>query len=179
MGWAPDLGLSSSPASDSWKEPPKVLGDRGRDFPQQRARHPKVFDVHLDVALLAPLTNPCTPTSLSGSCSVAQLCPTPWTAARQASLSLTISWSLLKLMSFESVMPSNHLILCCPLLLPPSIFPSIRGFSNELTLCIKWPKDWSFSFNIYGTELKPPTIQSCLPEQACSKSAQRLNPCGC
>ena len=70
------------------------------------------------------------------------------TAARQASLSLTNSWSLLKLMSIESVMPSNHLILCCPLLLPPSIFPSIRVFSNELALYIRWPKYWGFSFNI-------------------------------
>ena len=73
---------------------------------------------------------------------------TPWTAARQASLSITNSQSLLKLMPIESVMPSNHLILCCPLLLPPSIFPSIRVFSNESALRIRWPKYWSFSFNI-------------------------------
>ena len=66
----------------------------------------------------------------------------------QASLSFTTSWSLPKLMSMESVMPSNHLILCHPLLLPPSIFPSIRVFSNESVLCIRWPKYWSFSFNI-------------------------------
>ena len=72
----------------------------------------------------------------------------PWTAALQASLSLTNSWSLLKLMSIESVMPSNHLILCRPLLLPPSIFPSIRVFSNESALRIRWPNYWSFSFNI-------------------------------
>ena len=72
----------------------------------------------------------------------------PWTAARQASLSITSSQSLLKLMSIESVMPSNHLILCHPLLLLPSIFPSIRVFSNELVLCIRWPKYWSFSFSI-------------------------------
>ena len=72
----------------------------------------------------------------------------PWTAAHQASLSITNSWSSLKLMCIESVMPSNHLILCCPLLLPPSIFPSIRVFSNESALCIRWPKYWSFSFNI-------------------------------
>ena len=77
-----------------------------------------------------------------------QLFVTPWTAAHQASLSITISQNLLKLMSSESVMPSNHLILCRPLLLPPSIFPSIRVFSNELVLCIRWPKYWSFSFNI-------------------------------
>ena len=72
---------------------------------------------------------------------------TPGTAAQQASLSITNSWSLLKLMSIESVMPSSHLILCHPLLLLPSIFPSIRVFSNELDLRIRWPKYWSFSFN--------------------------------
>ena len=73
---------------------------------------------------------------------------TPWTAARQASLSNTNSPSLLRLMSIESVMPSNHLILCHPLLLPPSIFPSIRVFSKESVLHIRWPKYWSFSLNI-------------------------------
>ena len=74
----------------------------------------------------------------------------PWSAAHQASLCFTISQSLLKLMSIESVMPSNHLILCCPLLLLPSVFPSIRVFSNELVLVlpIRWPKYWSFSFSI-------------------------------
>ena len=72
----------------------------------------------------------------------------PWTAAHQASLSFTISWNLLKLMSIRSVMPSNYLILCRPLLLLPSIFPSIRVFSNELALHIRWPKYWSFSFSI-------------------------------
>ena len=73
---------------------------------------------------------------------------TPWTTARQASLSITNSWSLPKLMSIESVMPSNHLILCRPLLLPPLIFPSIGVFSNESVLRIRWPKYWSFSFSI-------------------------------
>ena len=73
---------------------------------------------------------------------------TPWTAACQASLSITSSQSLPKLMSIESVMPSNHLILCRPLLLLPSIFPNIRVFSNESTLHIRWPKYWSFRFNI-------------------------------
>ena len=72
---------------------------------------------------------------------------TPWTAAHQASLSIN-SWGLLKLMSFELVMPSNPLILCHPHLLPPSIFPSIRVFSNESVLHIRWPKYWSFSFSI-------------------------------
>ena len=73
---------------------------------------------------------------------------TPWTAACQASLSITKSWSLLKLMSIESVMPSSHLILCHPLILLPSIFPSIRVFLNESALHIRWLKYWSFSFNI-------------------------------
>ena len=73
---------------------------------------------------------------------------TPWTATFQASLSITNSWSLLKLMSIESVIPSNHLTLCHPLLLLPSIFPCIRVFSNEAVLCIRCPKHWSFSFNI-------------------------------
>ena len=77
-----------------------------------------------------------------------QLFVTSWTAARQASLSITKSWSLLKLISIESVMPYNQLILCCPLLLPPSIFPSVRVFLNESVLCIRWPKYWSFSFSI-------------------------------
>ena len=82
------------------------------------------------------------------SLSHVQLFVTPWTAACQASLSITISWSLLKLMSTELVMPFNHLILGCSLLLPPSIIPRIRVFSNESVLCIKWPKYWSFSFSI-------------------------------
>ena len=73
---------------------------------------------------------------------------TPWTTVLQASLSFTISWSLLKLMSMESVMPSNHLILCRPLLLLPSIFPRIKVFSNESALCISWLKYWSFIFSI-------------------------------
>ena len=82
----------------------------------------------------------------------------PWTAARQASLSITNSQSLLKLMSIELVMPSNHLILCCPLFLPPSIFPSIRVFSSESVLCIRWPKYWSFSFNISPSKEHPGLI---------------------
>ena len=73
---------------------------------------------------------------------------TPWTEALQASMSITNSWSLLKLMSIESLMPSNHLILSHPLLLLPSIFSGIRAFSNELVLRMRWPKDWSFTFNI-------------------------------
>ena len=82
------------------------------------------------------------------SLSHVRLFATPWTAAHQASLSITTSRSLLKLTSIELVMTSNHLILCRPLLLPPSIFPSIRVFSNESVLCIRWPKYWNFSFTI-------------------------------
>ena len=82
------------------------------------------------------------------SLSFVQLFATPWTVARQASLSFTVSQSLLKLMCIESVMPFNHLILCHSLLLLPSVFPSIRIFSNESALCVRWPKYWSFRFSI-------------------------------
>ena len=82
------------------------------------------------------------------SLSCIRLFVTPWTAACQASLSIANSQSLLKFMSIESVMPSNHLILCCCLILLPSVFPSIRVFSKESVLCIRWPNDWSFSFSI-------------------------------
>ena len=94
---------------------------------------------------------------------VAQSCPAlcnPWTVARQSSLSITNSRSLLKFMYIESVMPSNHLILCHPLLLLPSILPNIRVFSNESALCIRWPKYWSFSFNISPANEHPGLI-SC------------------
>ena len=93
-----------------------------------------------------PLLSLCTFPVQSLSC--VRLFVTPWTATCQASLSITNSWSLLKLMSIESLMPSNHLILCHPLLLLPSIFPSIKVFSNESVLCIRWPKYWNFTFNI-------------------------------
>ena len=91
------------------------------------------------------------------SLSCVRLFATPWTAAHQASLSITHSQSLLKLLSIKSVMPSNHLILCHPLLLP-SIFPSIRVFSNESALRISWPKYWSFSFNISPSNEHPGLI---------------------
>ena len=87
-----------------------------------------------------------------------RLLATPWAAARQASLSINNSWSLLKLMSIKSVMPSNHLILCHPLLLLPSIFPSIRVFSNESVLCIRWPNHWSFSFSFSPSKEYPGLI---------------------
>ena len=92
------------------------------------------------------------------SLSHVQLFATPWMAAPQDSLSITNSRSLLKLMSIESMMPSNHLILCHPLLLLPSIFPTIRVFSNESALRIRWPKYWSFSFNISPSNEYPGLI---------------------
>ena len=92
------------------------------------------------------------------SLSLVWLFATPWTAACQASLSITNSWSLLKLISIDSVMPSNHLILCYPLRLPPSIFPSISVFSNESTLHMTWPKYWSFSFGISPSSEHPGLI---------------------
>ena len=92
------------------------------------------------------------------SLSHVRLFVTPWTAAHQASLSITNSQSPSKPMSIESVMPSNHLILCRPLLLLPSIFPNIRVFSNESALRITWPKDWSFSFNISPSNEHPGLI---------------------
>ena len=94
------------------------------------------------------------------SLSYIRLFTTPWTAACQASLSITNSKSLPKLMSIESVMPPNHLILCHPLLLLPSIFPSIRVFSNDSALHIRWPKYWSFSFNI-SPSIEHPGLISC------------------
>ena len=95
-----------------------------------------------------------------GCCSLScvQLFVTPWIAAHQASLFITISWNLLKLTSTELVMPSNHLILCCPLLQLPSVFPSIRGFSNESALHIRWPKYCSFSFSIRPSNEYPELI---------------------
>ena len=92
------------------------------------------------------------------SLSCVRLFATPWTAAHQTSLFITNSQSLLKLMSIVLVMPSNHLILCHPLLLLPSIFPNIRVFSNESALCIRWPKYWSFSFNISPSNEHPGLI---------------------
>ena len=96
--------------------------------------------------------------SVQFSCSVMSDSVTPWAAAGQAFLSITNPWNLLKLMSIESVMPCNHLILCHPLLLPPSIFPSIRVFSNESVFHIRWPKYWSFSLNISPSKEHPGLI---------------------
>ena len=113
-----------------------------------------LHDHHLTMFTQMPLSNSIFTHSVAVRyqfSSVAQsyrLFAIPWTAARQASLSIINSQSLLKLKSITLVMPSNYLILCCPLLLPPSIFPSITVSSNELVLCIRWPEYWSFSFNI-------------------------------
>ena len=106
-----------------------------------------------------------------------QLFATPWTAACQASLSIINSRSLLKLMSIESVMPSGHLILCHPLLLLPSIFPIIRVFSNESALCIRWPKYWSFSFNIGPSNEHPGLISFRMVGSPCSpRDSQESSP---
>ena len=99
---------------------------------------------------------------------------TPWNAACQACLSITNSQSLLKLVSVESVMPSNHLILCHPLLLVPSIFPSIRVFSNESVLRMRWPKYWSFSFSISPSNEHPGLISFGSP--FCPKDSQESSP---
>ena len=110
-----------------------------------------------------------------------QLFATSWTAACQAFLSLTISWSLPKFLSTDSVMPSNNLILCLPLLLPPSILPSIRVFSNESVLHIRWPKDWSFSFSISpsnehpGSPCSPRDLKSLLQHHSSKASILQLS----
>ena len=113
------------------------------------------------------------------SLSRVKLFATPWTAAHQASLSITNSWSLLKLMSTESVMPSSHLILCCPFLLLPLIFPSIRVFSNESALHNRWPKDWSFSFSICPSNEHPGLISfrmNWLDPACCPRDSQESSP---
>ena len=114
-----------------------------------------IYSIHVCCLLCTRLN---TGFSSVQSLSRVQLFVTPWTAAGQASLSITNCQSLSKLMSIESMMPSNHLILCRPLLLLPTIFPRIRVFSNELALCIRWLKHWSFSFNISPSNEHPGLI---------------------
>ena len=116
------------------------------------------------------------------SLSCVWLFATSWAAAHQASQSFTLSWTLLKLMSIESLRPSNHLIFCCPLLPLPSIFPSIRVFSSESAVCIRWPEYWSFSFSIspsnvciYPFPLEPPTSPS--HPSSLSQSPELSSPC--
>ena len=126
---------------------------------------------------LSHLENP--KLSVQFSSVVQSLFATPWTAVRQASLSITNSQSLLKLMFIELVMPSNHLILCHPRLLPPSIFPSIRVFSKESVVCIRWPKYWSFSFNNSPSNEHPRTdfLQDGLAGSPCSpRDSQESSP---
>jgi len=107
-----------------------------------------------------------------------QLFVTPWTAACQASLSFALSWSLLKFMSVESVMLSNHLILCCPLLVLSSVFPSVKVFSSELALLIRWPEYWSFSFNISPSNEYSGLIsfRLTLVGSFCSRDSQEASP---
>ena len=107
-----------------------------------------------------------------------RLFATPWTTAHQASLAITNSWSLLILMSIELTMPSNHLILCCPLLLLPSIFPSIRVFSSESVLYIRWPKYWSFRFSIIPSkEIQNDLLHNGLVGSPCSpRDSQESSP---
>ena len=111
----------------------------------------------------------------SQSLSLVWLFETPWTAACQASPSITNSRSSPKIKSIESVMPSNHLILCCPLLLPPWIFPSIKVFSNESALPIRWPKFWSFSFNISSTNEHPELISRDSQESFPTQQFKSIN----
>ena len=134
-----------------WLSEPEL----SNDFPARSVKQPVSFRKFKDLAKAAVVNKRKMNQwgFLAGlhSCFVTQsylTLVTPWTAACQVSLSFTISWSLLKLISIQSVMPSNHLVLCHPLLLPPLIFPSIRVFSNESALHIRWPKYWSFSFSI-------------------------------
>ena len=133
----PSLLLPSHPIP-----PLYVVTERWFEFPESYSKFPlALYFTYGNISFHVQFS-----TVQSLSCVL--LFVTPWAAAHQASLSITDSWILLKLMSIESVMPSTHLILWHSLLLPPSIFPTIRVFSNESALCIRWPKYWSFSFSI-------------------------------
>ena len=144
------LGLLDWNLYPLWPQPPRGLRGStpfqwGRVFTSHlNPHHPHSTPVHSEALqgwIIAPRGTDAYTVQFSSVLSCVQLFVTPWTAAHQASLSFTISRSLLKLMSIESMMPSNHLILCRPLLLLPSIFPSIRVFANESVLRIRWPKD--------------------------------------
>ena len=143
MDWFPPGRCLNQPVPPELYPHPSLQGLLG--FPKRKTQSCPFQDLKplSHKKLRIPGLNP---TVQSLSC--VRLFAIPWTAARQASLSITNSWSLLKLMPIRLVMPSNHLILCLPLLLLPSIFPSIRVFSNESGLHIRWPKYWSFSFSI-------------------------------
>ena len=128
-------------------------------FSLLRTHPPKAVTLCSNTATnIAHLSSDCSKLSSIQSLGHVWLFATPWTAARQASLSITNSWSLLKLMSIELVMPSNYLILCCLLLLLPLIFPSIRVFSSESVLWMRWSKYWSFSFSISPSNEHPGLI---------------------
>ena len=140
--------FSHVPSLDEWHQHPH--GGLSRHLESTYTPHPTLLTFHRSVrtAYLSKSSTAPYPFSVHWLSHV-RLFVTPWTAAHQASLTITNSWSLLKLMSIDTmVKPSNHLTLCCPLLLPPSIFPSIRVFSNESVFRIRWPKYWSFSFSI-------------------------------
>ena len=133
-----DSSLNSVPLSAGWSDPGHLWWMTSQLPSQKHSEEPStdwMGGCHGQFSLVQSLSH-------------VRLFATPWTAARQAYLSITNSLSLPKLMSIESVMPSNHLILCRPLLLLPSIVPNIRAFSNKSALCIRWPKYWSFGFNI-------------------------------
>ena len=139
---------------------PSPCSLKARNTPNKEGNHPLPTSTRSPKAFLSgpfPPETQCLFSSLQFSHLVKSDSVTPWSAARQASLSITNSRSLLKLMSIESVMPSNHLILCCPLLLLTSIFPIISVFSDESVLCISWPKYWSFSFSTSPSVAEPST----------------------
>ena len=152
--WREDLGLLSRPCRKRWPSSRDdggilwVFSSCGASAPSLLSFSPALgmyICMYICISSVQPLSR-------------VQLFATPWTAAHQPSLFITNSWSLLKLMPVEPVMPSNHLILCPPLLLPSSMFPSIRVFSNESVLRIRWPKYWSFSFSIIPSKEIPGLI---------------------
>ena len=147
------MSNSATPSTEAHQAPQSMRFSRqeywsGLPFPPPGdLPHPGIEPIPLTSPSLAGGFLTTSATSVQ-SLSHVRLCATPWTAAFQVSLSITNSWSLPKLMSIESVMPFSHLILCRPILTPPSIFPSITVFSNESVLHTRWPKYWSFSFSI-------------------------------
>ena len=152
-----DCSPPGSSRQEYWSESPCPLP---RDLPSKGSNPCLLSLLHLQAGslLLAPPGKLNNNNQSVQSLSHVWLFVTPWTAAHQASLSITNSQSPPKPMSIESVMPSNHLILCCPLLLLPSIFPRIRVFSNESVLHMRWPKYWSFSFSISPSNEHPELI---------------------
>ena len=154
-GRSPGEGMATHSSMVAWRIPWTEELGRLQSRVALRVRHEWVTNTFTFLNLIQNIVNN---NQNSVQLSHIQLFVIPWTAARQASLSIINSQSPPKPMSIESVMPSNHLILCHPLLLLPSIFPSIRVFSNESALCIKWPKYWSFSFNISPSNEHPGLI---------------------